>query len=552
MPRLHPVTAFTNAASMAVSAGVAGFFLRMFSEPVGLPEWVIPLVIPVLAAVGALFGIARYVVFTYELEPDTLTVRSGVFLRQEREIPLGRVQNVDVTQSIFARALGLAMVDVETAGGGSTEARLAYVTREEGERLQQALRRRARAAEREGAEGAEDGEPAPEDEGRVLFELSNPDLAVLSLISFNWGLVPAILLGLPIFGSFLVDPFVDALTGIDWSPIAALIALLIAFAGFFMILLIAWLVSAVFTAIRYWGFTLWQVGDELRYERGLLERYAGTIPLEKVQTLNVEENVLMRRLGYAALSVETAGYAPGQEGASPPSAVPLADREEVLGLVGSLSEVEELSVDRPPKRARRRYAGRYAIVLGVIAGLLYGSFQAFGTPWMWFAPLLALPLVPFAAHFKWLHRGHRELDTQVLTRDGFWRRTTKIVPYYRLQTVLETRTIFQRRWNLASVTADTAGSASLLGREATAYDIDQNVADRLHRSLRTHLQADLRERRAKRMDELAREAEAEAKAEEQDETEPESEDLADPGKPQREGHDERVNRDEEEVLDGEK
>ena len=524
MPRLHPVTAFTNATSMAISGGVAGFFLEMFADQAGVPEWLIPLLIPMLAAIGALFGIARYLVFTYELETETLTVRSGVFLRQEREIPLGRVQNVDVTQSIFARALGLAMVDVETAGGGSTEARLAYVTREEGERLQQALRRRARAAEREEDETTADGEPARTEEGRVLFELSNPDLAVLSLISFNWGLVPAILFGLPIFGSFLIDPFIDALAAIDWSPVAILVALLLAFGGILTVLLIAWLISALFTAIRYWDFTLRQVGDELRYERGLLERYAGTIPLEKVQTLNVEENVLMRRLGYAALSVETAGYAPGQGGTSPPSAVPLADREEVLGLVGSLTEVEELSVDRPPKRARRRYAGRYAIVLFVIAGLLYGSFQMFGTPWAWFAPLLALPLTPVAAHFKWLHRGHRELDAQVLTRDGFWRRTTKIVPYYRLQTVLETRTIFQRRWNLASVTADTAGSASLLGREATAYDVDQNVADRLHHSLRARLQEDLRERRAKRMDELAREAQAEAESEsaESDDLETES------------------------------
>jgi len=61
----------------------------------------------------------------------------------------------------------------------------------------------------------------------------------------------------------------------------------------------------------YYGFRLSRAGDELRYERGLFRRYSGSIPTEKVQALRIADNPAKRAL-YASLSIETAGYAPGQ------------------------------------------------------------------------------------------------------------------------------------------------------------------------------------------------------------------------------------------------
>ncbi len=82
--------------------------------------------------------------------------------------------------------------------------------------------------------------------------------------------------------------------------------------------------------VEYYGFRLSRVGD-LQYERGLLQRYNGSIPLDKLQTLTVRENALKRRFGYATLAVETAGYAVGTS-VNAGVAVPLAPREEVYEL----------------------------------------------------------------------------------------------------------------------------------------------------------------------------------------------------------------------------
>jgi putative membrane protein len=71
-----------------------------------------------------------------------------------------------------------------------------------------------------------------------------------------------------------------------------------------------------------------------------------------------------------------------------------------------------------------------------------------------------------------------------------------VVSYDRIQTVIDTRTLFQRRWNLATVTIDTAGSLSLTGGDAAAVDVDDAVADELRAELDERLRAALAARRA--------------------------------------------------------
>jgi putative membrane protein len=497
--KLHPLTAVRDALLYGVQAGSFGFFASAMG---GMTEMVPMRAAFVLAplgfALGAAYGVARYTAFEYELGETTLAIRSGVFQRQAREIPLGRVQNVDVEQSLLQRLLGLAEVRFETAGGGATEGKLSMVDVDDADRLQADLRQRRRAARQGGADG-EASEPEPS----VLYELSLGDLLVLAGVSFRWGVVPLTLFSYPFVDDLLVGLFrryvVEAMLGGTLSPsdprlLGVGLALLAGYAT------LAWLLSAAVTVLQYYGFRLARLDDQLVYERGLVQRYSGTIPLEKVQSVAVEENAAMRRLGYAALTVETAGYAQGGGGGDggerSPSAIPLADRGTVLGLVAAIEGVENVAVDRPPERARRRYAGRYALVVaGLAAALAAVHLLVRPLGVLWALPVVALAGALPGAHLKWANRGYHAGDRHFLARTGFWRRSTRVVPYYRLQTVVTERTVFQRRWGLASVVGDTAASSTLLSRSATAHDLDDREADALHDRLREGLVADLIDRR---------------------------------------------------------
>ncbi|MFB6137475.1 MAG: PH domain-containing protein, partial [Halobacteriaceae archaeon] len=450
--RLHPVTVVARLASRGLGLGwvvfVGGLFLArrgVVPAPVAYA-----LVATVVAGVVA-YEVAYYRRFDYDVTGDALEIRSGVFARREREIPLRRVQNVDVTRSLLARLAGVAVVAVETAGGGETEATLRFVGRAEARRLREVLRtgEATAAPETEGDAGSEEAGARSHgsDAGETLFVLSDRDLALFAVLGFD----PRLVSGLVAVATLLVPTagIVARLRGLDAVGLVALVLAVVA---------LVWVASAVSRAVRFYDFRLHRVGDELRYERGLLSRHDGTVPLSKLQTLTVGENPPMRYLGLASLGVETAGYAPGAgpRGGSE-AAVPIADRETVLALARSLEPFHDVALAPPPERARRRYVRRYALVgLGVVglAGLLRLGFGPGALPVPWYALALCLPLAVPAGRLAHAHRGYDVGPDHVVTRAGFWRRRTRVVPHYRVQTVVVRRTVFQRRWDLASVVVD--------------------------------------------------------------------------------------------------
>lgn len=486
--KLHPLSIPYRALSRGASAGLSLFFVgTALSGTDVVPPPFAGLVVPLVIALGvlatALWQVAYYRRFDYELTADGLEIASGVVSRRQREIPLRRVQNVDISRNVVQRLLGIAALDLETAGGGDTEASLRYVGYEEAKRLQREIQRRKREAN---GERADDAERPAEEREQLLFELGETELALLSVLSFDLRYFSLLAFGPAVL------PFVPGLA--ELAVFGGLVLYAILGVGL-------WVISAILTFARYYGFRLTRVDDELRYERGLFQRFDGSIPLAKVQTLTMGENVLMRRFGYATLAVETAGYGPGQSpSGGSEAAVPLASRERILELANEVEPFEPPTFERPPKRARTRYAIRYLLGLGAVVALLYAIWLFAGQPVVWYAPFVPLAfavLVPLAAHLTWVNRGYDVDETHVVTQNGFWRRNTKIVPYYRVQTVIQSRTLFQRRrrWRLANVVVDTASSASFGGGVAQAVDLDAADATELREFVGEKLQESLGERR---------------------------------------------------------
>jgi putative membrane protein len=437
----------------------------------------------VLVGVALTVGwqVARWRRFEYDLTPDTFDIASGVLSRRNREIPYERIQNVDISQNPVQRLLDIAAVRLETAGGSETEAALKYVSSSEADRLQNAVSERKRRVD-ERAAAAPAWAPAEEE----LFELQTSELGVLGLVTADLRLVGLV-------ASFA--PFVAPVILEEIDPGLNLLLVGGAFLGV-VVVLVLWAASGVYAVLRYYGFRLYRRGHELRYERGLLQRYSGTIPVAKVQTVSLAENVLARRLGYASVSIETAGYAPGQtQGQRVQSAVPVAKRSHALSLARQVEPFGDLSFERPPKRARLRYVVRYSLVVLVLAGLLAGV-DAWGdwVPW-WPASLALLALVPPAAHLKWANLGYHLGEDHVVTQRGFWVRSTSVVPYHRVQTVLRSRTVFQRRRNLGTLVVDTASGGGFRGSDAVALDIDAGRAATLLETVDERLQAALPRRR---------------------------------------------------------
>jgi putative membrane protein len=464
--KLHPFSIAYRAVSQL---GQVGFvvFLSFYGGTDAVDGFSV--VVLALAAAGValaavlVWQFAYYRRFEYEITDDSFDIRSGVVSRRNRQIPLRRVQNVDVTENVVHRLLGIAKVNIETAGGSQSEASLRYVGAETARGIQREVRRRKTELGGESGVGSETDE---EERGEGLYEISNSELLLLSAFSID-----ARLIAFALFAVSFLPPESLPLDALP-SRLAVLPLLVLAVAVVFVL----WLIGFATSFSRYYGFVLRRVDDTLGYERGLFNRYSGSIPLDKIQTFTLDENVLKRYFGYATLGVETAGYSPTQarqQGSE--TAVPLAKRGRVLSLANEIDGVDEPEFTLPPKRARRRYAFRYTLLVAALSAVLYAA-SVYVTPFRWYLPVVALPLVPLAAHLKWRNRGYYLGEDYAATRNGFWNRTTVVLPYYRVQNVIGSETVLQRRWGIATVTLDTAGSSGLRNDEASAVDIDAEDA----------------------------------------------------------------------------
>lgn len=99
----------------AVLAGAAaGVLSAVVSGHVEVP-WVVLAVLVVLGLV-VLVGFIRRVTTTYTVTDQRLTIETGLLSRNVHHTRLERVQNVNSSQSLFGRMLGIGDVDFDTAG----------------------------------------------------------------------------------------------------------------------------------------------------------------------------------------------------------------------------------------------------------------------------------------------------------------------------------------------------------------------------------------------------------------------------------------------------
>jgi len=427
----------------AVSRTGAGIFALVIVFPPAL------LLLPVILAAAATYEYLYWQRYEFYFEGDDLKINSGVITKNKLDIPVRRIQDLDTSQNLIHRILGIRLLKVKTAGGDTSKASLKYLDESQAEDVQQKLRElKNRRKQTENKEKALEESETTESE--IFYDISDA-LMTYSFVSGIQGVVIFSVIGL--------------IGGIGLSAYAAtslveMIGFAIASVIIVSILSIFILVSgAASTYSRYYDFTVEKRGDTFEYERGLFNKEGGSIPEEKIQKLEVTENFLMRYFGYASLKAETAGYTSEQEpgSTSTKTLIPLDSRERVYEHAQRIGEFKIDQLDDIGDKARKRYFRRYSLisVLGMIisVGLIFTGFH----PGVVVIPLAGFAAAKEAARRKWRNIGYTMGSRNLIITKGFWNRRTYAVEYFRFQNLITTESIFQRRWDLASLTVDTAG-----------------------------------------------------------------------------------------------
>jgi len=114
---VRPTLKFINAAYIAVIVLIlAAFGLQHYYKP----TW--PLWLPLILAVFFLWVVSRHLkrmTRKLTISAERLVYEEGLLGKSTRTIPLAKVQDVRVDQSLVDRLFGVGSVSMETAGGSS-------------------------------------------------------------------------------------------------------------------------------------------------------------------------------------------------------------------------------------------------------------------------------------------------------------------------------------------------------------------------------------------------------------------------------------------------
>ena len=410
----------------------------------------------VLAGGLALGGVAGTLTWwrrTWSYRDGVLHLDEGVLVRNQRRIPVERIQHVELERRVRHQLFDLAAVRVETAGGGGAELTLDAITLAEAEALRTTVLAELRAHgtgddgtdETEGTDGTVPVAPPEEVLVRLppsrllLAGVTGPEvLAVLAAIGF----------ALDTLADFGVDP--AELDGPDLSGLLLATLVLVAVPVWFG-------VAAVIGLVRRWDLTALVAGDELRVRYGLLRRNEFVVKTSRVQDVRVSHRLLLRPFGRADVRVRTAA-----SGSTERSRVdiPLLDATEIEMV---LARVLPAAVPLPGLAPAPAGARRRALLRGWMAGaalLALAIFLAIASsaPGIGALGFLGLAAAIGLGEASYRGLGQARMAGMVHSRWGALTRRHTVVPEARLQSASVVATWFQRRRHLATVRLDLAGT----------------------------------------------------------------------------------------------
>ncbi|MGL5866376.1 MAG: PH domain-containing protein [Dermatophilaceae bacterium] len=384
----------------------------------------------------------------FRISSGQVELRTGVLFRQHRQVPVERVQTVELSRPVLARLMGLARVVVQSAGGSDSELTLAFLSATRADAVRDHLLDLAGRSDEQWAddEGRADAEPvraAPEVAGAAPTPWTAPSSADEPLVTVpNGRLFAATIL----HGSTLVLGAAAALLGlglgvdrfgvIAFGSVPALVPAVLGIA-----------VSRVRELLVHGNFTLTAGPAALRVRHGLTDLRTAAIPLHRVQAVEILQPRWWRHFGWWRIRVNVAGVEGGQDQSNGHTTLlPVGTLDDALAVLARLGA-------RPDdRRLHQALTG-----LGGEPGWVGSSSRA-----RWLGPLV------------WRRIGYALGSRAIVIRSGVLTRRAVVVPHARVQSLALSQGPLERRLGIANaIVVSTPGPVT-----ARVPNLDQLDAER--------------------------------------------------------------------------
>ncbi len=448
---IHPLETLVR----FLPALLAVFVARLGSD--GGDRWEL-IALPAILA----FGVLRWATTRYRIGDGQIELRRGLLNKQTTTARLDKVRAVDLTAKLHHRVLGLAKVEISTAGSTREHLVLDSLGIDAARALRAELLHRSEAVDPSVA-----SLPPPTGTAAV------PDLSDELLVRLDPAWVryaPLTVTGLA--GAAAVFAFVSQVLSryseerTTFRDGARWVAGLPWWVDVLIVLAVVSFLAVAGYVLTFWGFRLTRNRrGSLHTRRGLLTTRETSIDAARIRGIRLDEPLGLRLVGARRLKVVTTGLAHEQGGGGggadwlcPPAPA------SVVTPLAAVIRPDEAAVSGPvvghgPAARRRRLTRSLVPALVVAVALLVGS-----AVWDWSPAVLVLvPLLLLAALALGADRaralGHAVTPDHLVTRHGSLDRQRVVLDRAGIIGWTVRQSPFQRRAGLATLVATTAAGA---------------------------------------------------------------------------------------------
>lgn len=498
MLAIHPIQEAIR--FLPALAGV--FILGRTSDGGG---WWQYLILAVIVGIGLL----RYFTTRFRIENGQIELRKGLVNKRVIATPADRVRTVDLTSPIFHRILGLAKVEIGTAGSVRERLVLDALAVGEARHLRDELIHRRNvvlsadtpAPQGDPVEGmapplagpiGADGQPSAVWSGQdtpgtesvlVTFDPTWVRFAPLTMT----GVISALaILG---FGNQFLQSYLDkadidgTVSSLTRHPIWIVVVV-----GLVVLLVLVSLLAIIGYALQFWGFRLTRhSGGTLHVTRGLTTTRETSIEEKRLRGLEVDQPFGLRLAGGGRLHAITTGLSKKEQDRGSAWLVPSAPRTVVDRVAAAVLDDDEAlhaELTSHGPAARRRRFTRAIVPAGVVVAAAWLLVAFSGLPaWVGGLSLVPLAIAPFLAADRYAGLGHHLTARHLVVRQGTFVRRRDVLQRDGIIGWNIRQSFFQRRAGVAHVVATTAaGKQSYVARDipldvglALVHEIDPHL-----------------------------------------------------------------------------
>lgn len=429
--------------------------------------WTVLVGVVVFLAVVLTFAYLRYLNFTFYIdeESEEFIIKDGVLNKSRLAIPLDKIQQVNINQSLLQRIIDVHSLEVDTAGTSKQEVSIKAIPQGLATSLKARLMERSRSERIESA-----GEMH-----EAHAETDKPFIKVSLLSLFKTGITSNYARSLGLLVAFVITTFQHIedffqAAGYDDDPLDDYInaEMALRFLTFIIIgvMALVLVINLSRTIIKYFGYKITRQQGTLLLSYGLINTKNTILRPNKVQYLTLGRNFFQKKLNIQDLKIRQASGHEATDNARKKTAI------EIPGLsIDEKDTLLKLLLGTVPEKGAMLKPNFRKMLVPTFFGLVVPLCVYFGVSFtvgpevlnfINFVPVYVL-FVGALIYFAFRHCRLYVSEDYIIKQSGAWDIDTDYLEPHKIQSVALTQYFWQKTADVGMVTLYTAGGQITFG-----------------------------------------------------------------------------------------